>query len=238
MSIQLSARLQFIANLITQNASFADIGSDHAYLPTYVCLRDKDANAIAGEVVQGPYESALQTVKKHNLHHRIDVRLGSGLDVISIHDRITEIVIAGMGGTLIANILLDGKGKLRTIDRLILQPNNNEMKVRQVLLKLGFVLTEEYILEENNLIYEILVAERKEITKAKEPYKLAIKDKQLWFGPFLSEERSPVFVKKWRNEKDKLMKTIEQMERSKSKDVQVKIKSFRQKISWIQEVIS
>lgn len=238
MSIQLSARLQFIANLISRNESFADIGSDHAYLPTYVCLRDEHARAIAGEVVQGPYESALQTVEKYNLHNRIDVRLGNGLDVISKQDRINEIVIAGMGGTLIANILHDGKDKLRTINRLIIQPNNNEMKVRKAFLKLDFVLTAEYILEENKLLYEILVAERKEITKADTPYELPLKNKQLLFGPFLSEERSPVFVKKWRNEHNKLIKTIEQMERSKDKDVQMKIKSFQQKISWIKEVIS
>lgn len=238
MSIQLSSRLQFIANLISRNTSFADIGSDHAYLPTYICLRDSRARAVAGEVVHGPYESAMQTVSKFELHDRIDVRLGDGLDVITDRDHINEVVIAGMGGTLIATILNKGKDKLRTVNRLIIQPNNNEMNVREAFLSLGFVLTAEYILEENELIYEILVAERKEITEATEPYRLENKKKQLLFGPFLSEERSPIFIKKWRNEGQSLIKTIEQMKQSTAEDVHEKIKTFQKKIKWIEEVIS
>lgn len=238
MTIQLSNRLQFIANLISPNETFADIGSDHAYLPAYVCLRDENSRAIAGEVVQGPYESARETIAKYNLHDRVDVRLGNGLDVISSQDQVNEIVIAGMGGKLIANILYDSKEKLKHVNRLILQPNNNEITVRKTLITLDFILTAEYILEENNLIYEILVAERKEISLKDQPYDPVNKTKQLLFGPYLSRERSSVFIKKWRNEQEKLSRTIKQMKRSKVSDVQTKIKSFQQKISWIEEVIS
>jgi len=239
MTLQLSNRLQFIANLISGNVLFADIGSDHAYLPCYVCLQDPHAQSIAGEVAKGPYERALQTVAKYDLHERIDVRLGNGLDIIQTDDRIEEIVIAGMGGTLISTILDNGKEKLQKVNRLIIQPNNNELRVRETFLKLGFLLTDEYILEENNLIYEILVAEKKEVSsKKKDPYDINTKEKQLLFGPILYKEKSSVFIKKWQQERKKLEKTIQQMKRSEDQTVQMKIKSFEERINWIEEVIS
>lgn len=238
MNLQLSNRLQFIAKLIEPSGKMADIGSDHAYLPCYVCLQNKQMKAIAGEVADGPYERALETVRKFQLENRIDVRLGNGLEVFNQEDGVTDVVIAGMGGTLISNILHEGKSKTKHINRFILQPNNNEIKVRRTLLSLGFTLTEEYILEENDLIYEILVAERNEITSNRSPYKCDIQNKQLWFGPFLMEERASVFIKKWHGERDKLLRTITQMKMSKDKSVQEKIKIFKERIKWIEEVIS
>src|SRR5699024_11221845 len=117
---------------------------------------------------------------------------------------------AGMGGTLISTILDNGKEKLQKVNRLIIQPNNNELRVRETFLKLGFLLTDEYILEENNLIYEILVAEKKEVSsKKKDPYDINTKEKQLLFGPILYKEKSSVFIKKWQQERKKLEKTIQ-----------------------------
>lgn len=238
MTLSISKRLEFISTLINEKKLFADIGSDHAYLPCYICLQDEEARAIAGEVVQGPYNSAVETVRKHQLEDRIDVRLGSGLTVLNEEDEVSDIVIAGMGGTLISQILLSDTQTLQRVERLILQPNNNEHKVRQTCIQIGYVLTAEYILEENGLIYEILVAERKEITNEIEPYDLINKEKQLLFGPFLSKEKSDIFIKKWNKEHQKLRKTIKQMQQSDNELVHKKINTFKQKISWIEEVIS
>lgn len=238
MTLSISKRLEFISTLINEKKLFADIGSDHAYLPCYICLQDEEARAIAGEVVQGPYNSAVETVRKHQLEDRIDVRLGSGLTVLNEEDEVSDIVIAGMGGTLISQILLSDTQTLQRVERLILQPNNNEHKVRQTCIQIGYVLTAEYILEENGLIYEILVAERKEITNEIEPYDLINKEKQLLFGPFLSKEKSDIFIKKWNKEHQKLRKTIKQMQESDNELVHKKINTFKQKISWIEEVIS
>src|SRR5699024_5099368 len=238
MTLNISKRLEFIATLINEKKLFADIGSDHAYLPCYICLQNEEAHDIAGEVVHGPYNSAVETVKKYQLEDRIDVRLGSGLTVIHEEEEISDIVIAGMGGTLISQILLADSQVLESVERLILQPNNNEYKVRETLIQLGFVLTAEYILKENGLIYEILVAEGKELRNMKNPYDLTNKEKQLLFGPFLSEEKSDVFIEKWNKERQKIKRTIKQMEASDNELVHKKINTFKQKISWIEEVIS
>lgn len=238
MTLPISKRLKYIAEQVSKGVFFADIGSDHAYLPCYVCLRDDKARAIAGEVVKGPYINAVETVRQYQLTNQIDVRLGDGLSIINEDESVEEIVIAGMGGTLISNILLEGKSKLKSVQRLIIQPNNKEFKVRETLIELDFILTKELMIEENKLIYEILIAENKTTTERKQPYEEKLYEKQLLFGPYLLREKSPLFIKKWQKERDNVIHTIEQMKRSKSDDIQQKIGAFTKKINWIEEVLS
>lgn len=238
MPIQISERLKRIADEIPNGAFFADIGSDHAYLPCYVCLRDEKARAIAGEVAKGPYLNALNTVKKHRLEARVDVRFGDGLSVIEEDEPVDVIVIAGMGGNLIRNILCKGKEKLKRVQKLILQPNNNEATVRKALLELQLVLTNEIILEENGLIYEILIAEADAHKTNSDPYDKIHFEKQLMFGPYLLQEKPTLFIKKWLEEHRRLEKTIMQMKQSDSAEVREKIESFSTKLKWIEEAIS
>src|SRR5699024_9282011 len=103
-TIQLSKRLQTVASFLSAGTTFADIGSDHAYLPCYVCLRDSSAQAIAGEVNVSPYKRVLNTVQHYRLEQQIDVRLGSGLSILR-QGGVCEIEIAGMCGSLIPTIL-------------------------------------------------------------------------------------------------------------------------------------
>lgn len=53
----------------------ADIGSDHAYLPCYLIHKGTASYAIAGEVVKGPYESAVGQVQKENLTEKLQYAL-------------------------------------------------------------------------------------------------------------------------------------------------------------------
>ena len=111
-SEKLSKRLASVASFVEQGAILADIGSDHAYLPCHLVMEGRISKAIAGEVVKGPFESAVKNVRKKGLTDKITVRLGNGLEAVQENDGVDTITIAGMGGPLIASILHDGSKKV------------------------------------------------------------------------------------------------------------------------------
>lgn len=233
--IKLSNRLKMVASYLPEGTFFADIGSDHAYLPCYICLKDETSRAIAGEVREGPYKRALETVEAYQLTNKVEVRLGNGLDIINYDDGVKELVVAGMGGSLISQIIESGKEKLTTVNRLILQPNNAAHLIRKLLLELGYSLTHEEILEENNHIYEIIVADK--IKNEQSQWDPTEMEKQLLFGPILMKEKSPVFFKKWKMEEQKLIKVIHQMKNAKNIDYE-KLAQYETQLKWMEEILS
>ena len=108
---KLSNRLDLVASFVPAGARLLDVGSDHAYLPIALLQEGKIEAAIAGEVVEGPYQSALQNVADNGLEDKIEVRLANGLVAFEPEDGISCITIAGMGGRLIADILAAGLEK-------------------------------------------------------------------------------------------------------------------------------
>ena len=165
------------------------------YLPIYLLEKGLITSAIAGEVVKGPYESALTNVSASGFQDKIEVRLANGLAAFEPADDVTTITICGMGGRLIADILDAGKDKLKGVDRLILQPNNREDDFRIWLMQNGFEIIAESIMTENGKYYEIMVAEAGH---------MSLSDKEVRFGPHLMKEQSQVFQLKWQREINKL----------------------------------
>lgn len=229
----ISKRLQLIASFIPEGAYFADIGSDHAYLPTYFCLHDEQARAIAGEVNEGPFNRAKAVVESYRLTDVIDVRLGNGLNVLH-NEQIDCVIIAGMGGSLMTSILEDGKHKLKNVNRLILQPNIDEYSVRKWLLENNYKLIKEHIICENTHFYEILVAVLDD--NEENVYDKAKIEKQLLFGPFLLNEKSTPFIKKWESQYKKINWTINEMNKAREPNIN-KINSFKRQLTWIKEVL-
>lgn len=195
MYIQLSQRLKDVATFVPKDAKLLDVGSDHAYLPIYLLEKGLIRSAIAGEVVKGPYESALTNVSASGFKDKIDVRLANGLAAFEPSDAVTTITICGMGGRLIADILDAGKDKLKGVKRLILQPNNREDDLRIWLKENNFAIVAEAIMTENGKYYEIMVAEAGQ---------MSLSDKEVRFGPHLMKDQSQVFQLKWQREINKL----------------------------------
>ena len=220
----ISKRLELVASFVPQGAILLDVGSDHAYLPIELVERGKIESAIAGEVVEGPYQSAVKNVEAHGLKEKIQVRLANGLAAFEEADQVSVITIAGMGGRLIARILEEGLDKLANVERLILQPNNREDDLRIWLQENGFQIVAESILEEAGKFYEILVVEAGQM-------KLSASDVR--FGPFLSKEVSPVFVQKWQKEAAKLESALGQIPEKNLEERQVLV----DKIQAIKEVV-
>ena len=220
----ISKRLELVASFVPQGAILLDVGSDHAYLPIELVEIDQIKSAIAGEVGEGPYQSAVKNVEAHGLKEKIQVRLANGLAAFEETDQVSVITIAGTGGRLIARILEEGLDKLANVERLILQPNNREDDLRIWLQENGFQIVAENILEEAGKFYEILVVEAGQM-------KLSASDVR--FGPILSKEVSPVFIKKWQKEATKLEFALSQIPEKNLKERQVLV----DKIQAIKEVL-
>ena len=195
----ISKRLRKVAGFVPRDAKILDVGSDHAYLPIYLIQQGKISSAIAGEVVEGPYQSAVTNVADNQMSDKISVRLANGLAAFEVEDQIDVIVIAGMGGGLIADILDNGSAKLASVKRLILQPNNREDELRRWLCSHNFQIIEEAIVEENGKFYEIMIAEQGH---------QVLNAEQERFGSYLMREQSAVFQDRWQREVDKLEKAL------------------------------
>lgn len=226
----LSARLACVASLVSAGARVADIGSDHAYLPAALVLDGKIDFAIAGEVVKGPYENAVHEIKDHQLEGQVIPRLADGLAAIEPADKVDTITIAGMGGSLIASILEKDKNKLTGIKRLVLQPNVGESQLREWLMNNHYQIMNEKIIEEDNHIYEIIVAEPSVVPFRYSKYELD-------FGPFLLENKGPIFKKKWQEYLQREAHVIDQMQKAQQPPVK-KINEINQFLSQVKEAIA
>ena len=226
----LSARLACVASLVPAGARVADIGSDHAYLPAALVLDGKIDFAIAGEVVKGPYENAVREIKDHQLEGQVIPRLADGLAAIEPADKVDTITIAGMGGSLIASILEKDKNKLTGIKRLVLQPNVGESQLREWLMNNYYQIMNEKIIEEDNHIYEIIVAEPSVVPFRYSKYELD-------FGPFLLENKGPVFRKKWQEYLQRESHVIDQMQKAQQPPVK-KINEINEFLSQVKEAIA
>lgn len=189
--IRLSKRLSAVASFVERGDTVADIGSDHAFLPTYLVKEGIVKKAIAGEVAKGPFESALRNVEKEEVADVIQVRLADGLQAIEVVDDVTTVTIAGMGGSLITTILEEGKEKLNTVKRIVAQPNIHSLAIRQWAVQNEWKIIDETILKEEGKIYEVIVLEH-----GKERYD----ELDLLMGPILLKEKSIIFQEKWLQE--------------------------------------
>ncbi|MEK9198737.1 tRNA (adenine(22)-N(1))-methyltransferase [Ureibacillus sp. 179-F W5.1 NHS] len=203
---KLSKRLEAVASFVPTGAIVADIGSDHAYLPCYLIHKGIVNKAIAGEVVKGPFESAVKQVKLEGLEESITVRLADGLEAIKETDGVNTVTIAGMGGPLIVSILEKKPELLQTVTRLILQPNIHAKVIREWALANGWAILDEVILKEDEKIYEILVLQRGD---------MELSEQEILLGKHLMANKSDVFVEKWTKEIQnwrRVLSSIEQAE--------------------------
>ena len=229
--IELGERLTRVASFVPKGSKVCDVGSDHAYLPVYLIQNDQITSGIAGEVVEGPYLSAKQTVRDYRMENRIEVRLGDGLQILSKEDDITAVTICGMGGELISRILEAGYngGHLNGRERLILQPNVAEHFVREWLMNHSYHIVEETVVEDNHRLYEIIVAEP--VDKRVEYTELELK-----YGPILLKESSALSVAKWNWLNRKNKEILEQLQQSKTPQHE-KIEQFEKAFNELQGVI-
>lgn len=154
--LKLSKRLGTAAQFVCDGAVVADIGTDHAYIPIYLVQSGKASRAIATDINEGPLGRANENVALYELEDKITTYIANGLDGIEAYAP-DDIVICGMGGELIADII-DKCNYVRNSDKnLILQPMTTILELREY-LKNGFEITDETVVYEDGKYYQIICA--------------------------------------------------------------------------------
>ena len=153
--IKLSLRLLTCARYTDGFMNLADIGTDHALLPIHAINEGYVLKAQAIDNKEGPFVIAYANVKRQSLSDKIKVVKADGLS--KIDDDTDVVVIAGMGGKLIKDIML--KDSLKNVKRFVLQPNNDTKKVREMLKEINFRIIDELVIKDGRKYYDIIVIE-------------------------------------------------------------------------------
>ena len=154
--ISLKKRLQCATHFVRDASCVADIGTDHAYLPIYLVSTGKSKFAIASDINEGPIKIAKKNILSYDLEDKIATQVSNGLDGIEKYNP-TDIVICGMGGELIAEIIEKSAYVKNSDIRLVLQPMTSVKELRKYLNN-GFLIIDESIVCEDGKIYQIICA--------------------------------------------------------------------------------
>lgn len=155
--IKLTPRLLAIADRVPSGTTVVDVGTDHAYIPAWLVAQGICPSAWAADIQKGPLENARDTIERENLTDKVALRLGPGLAPIR-GESPQSIIIAGMGGILISEILEADIAIARQAETLILQPMSGFTELRRWLVTHGFRITEECLVKEGRRLYEIICA--------------------------------------------------------------------------------
>ena len=158
MKHPIGKRLLSAAEFVRQGAYFADIGTDHAYLPLFLLEEGKIARAVCADINAGPLESARSNAEEYGLSERITFRLTDGADGLSDMG-ITDYAICGMGGELITEIIEASEHLKCSGVRLILQPMSKQAHLRRYLAERGFSTVGESYSYDSGKYYLCLAAE-------------------------------------------------------------------------------
>lgn len=195
----LDGRLSLCAKFVSDGGRACDVGTDHAYLVAELLLSGKCISAIACDIADGPLLSAKMTIEKNNLSEKAEVIKSDGLDNIS-PDGITDVVIAGMGGELIRDIVLRADW-LKNGVNIILQPMTKPEILRESLMKNGYEIAKEECASDKNHAYTVICF------KYSGNIRENISLKEKWLGK-ISDNKNPhniAYAKLFLSKEDKII---------------------------------
>ena len=171
----MNKRLLLIAENIENGVGVIDVGTDHGYLPVYLAQNSYSGNIFASDINEDPLKKAKAHALQAGFEDRISFSLCDGLETCP-RDQIDTIVIAGMGGDMIVKILDEGYWCMDPKYKLILQPMSKADVLRYWLVYNDFEISKELLVDENDTLYQIIVARFGKRTK--------LNDAELYTGKY------------------------------------------------------
>ena len=206
--IKISNRLKKIGDLALSRSSLniMDVACDHALLSIYLYKNNNNLNIVASDINPNPLKKAEENIKKYNLQDKIELRQSDGIESL---DKSSTIIIAGLGKDTIVDILNKSKDKLDYIDNLIISSHSKVDEVRKEVIKLGFRITKEEIVFDENKYYIIIL-----FTKGKIKYTT----KEYLMGPYLLKHKDEMFKKYYDSLIKKYSVVINKMPNNETKE--------------------
>lgn len=201
--MNLSKRLKCVADCVTKGNRVADIGCDHAFTSIYLINEHLAPFVLATDVNEGPLKTADRHIQEAGLSEYIETRRTDGLTDISPDDEIETILISGMGGNLIIDILNTNRILINSVKEIILQPQSDVYKVRHFLHDNGFLINFEKMIYEEGKYYVVIKA-----VKGCQSFQ---NEFEYTYGKYLIEKPDDIFMQYARaiiNSNDKIIKQL------------------------------
>lgn len=202
--MELSKRLQAVADLISMGMTVADVGTDHGYIPIYLLESKKSPKALAMDVNAGPLLRAKEHIAEHGLESFIETRQSDGVRNLQVGE-CDCVVIAGMGGALTTKILEEGQEVFRTLKEFVLQPQSELHKVRQYLREHDYSVIAEDMVFEDGKFYPMMKA----VNCPDSEYS----EEELYYGRLLLKDQHPIlktFLEKELGVKEAILESLHQ----------------------------
>lgn len=183
--IHISKRLNAVANMVCGPCRLLDVGTDHGYVPIYLVQSGAATRALAMDVNRGPLKKAEENIAACHLSDKISTRLSDGLAAFE-YGEADCLVIAGMGGLLMRDILDNGRseGKLSSFKEIILQPQSDMDVVRRSLHEWGYCIDKEDMVLDAGKYYTVL-----HVLAGTQRFESPL---EYLYGRYLPEHRHPV----------------------------------------------
>lgn len=225
----LNERLATIAKYVVPNSIVVDVGTDHALLPIFLIENNLACQIIGIEINQGPFLKAKKNVANLGLEKEIVLRQGDGLQPV-INEQVDVVVIAGMGGKSIIEILKRGAKLLKNVKRIILQPMNGCELVRNyIFYTKGLKLSDEDLVMENDRLYEIIIAEPGESQE--------FDDILIEIGPILFSKKHHLFPMLLEGKIQRYRKISNNLDNSNKITAKDKMKYYDAKANCLEKVL-
>ncbi len=223
--MEISQRLRIVGDFVTQK-TVADIGTDHAYVPIYLHKKGNVEKVIACDINKKPLQKAQQNIKLYHAENKIITRLGNGLQPLQPYE-VDSIVISGMGGMLMIELMEQSPNIIKTVKELILCPHLDVTAVRKYLHNIGYVITDEKMIQEWDNFYTILRA-----IPGKQKYD---KEIEYIFGSILLEKKDAVLKEYIINEKIRLKKIKQHLYDKRTEQSQKRLQQIEEYKKAIEE---
>lgn len=224
----LSKRLRTIASLVPAGSRVADVGTDHGYIPICLVKNNVAVSAIAMDVRSGPLSRAAEHVKEYGLEDRIELRLSDGMDALEEGEADT-VVISGLGGPLMVDILTRGQRVSQSVKCFVLSPQSDIPGVRVFLRENGYRIDQEVFLKDEGKYYTVMQASHGQSRPGRYIDDL--------YGKYLLDQGDEVLTEYLKKESAKYRELLPTLEASPKEETRQRAGRMKEELSFMEQAL-